>query len=329
MIVTETPLRISFAGGGTDFKDYYESREGMVVSSAIDKYVFVILSKRFDEKIYVNYFKKEIVDNVDDIQHELVREAMKITGVNSGIEIMLLSDIPSEGSGLGSSSSFSVGLLNALHIYRGEQVGPSQLAKEACDIEINRCKKPIGKQDQYIAAYGGLREFTFQKNGEVKNRRFELSESQNRDLSQNLFLFYTNQSRKSETILTEQKKQIDSNLSPLDHIKNLAIKVSEAVGANNFDSIGNILNENWQLKKELASNISNSDIDQMYEKAVSSGASGAKICGAGGGGFLLVYCPIQYHQNLRESLKDYREMPLILEPDGSKVIFNYRRPSWK
>jgi len=314
MIVTQTPLRISFAGGGTDFKDYYESHEGMVVSSAIDKYVFVILSKRFDDKIYVNYFKKEIVDRVDDIQHELVREAMRITGVNGGIEIMLLSDIPSEGSGLGSSSSFSVGLLNALHIYKGEQVSPAQLAEEACDIEINRCKKPIGKQDQYIAAFGGLREFTFKKNDEVKNRRFELSEAQNRDLSQSLFLFYTNQSRKAETILTEQKKQIDSKLDFLGDIKNLAVKVSEATESNDFDVIGDVLNDNWRLKKELASNISNPNIDAMYKKAMSTGARGAKICGAGGGGFLLVYCPVQYHHNLREALKDYKEMtcPLCL-----------------
>ncbi len=329
MIVTQTPLRISFAGGGTDFKDYYENREGFVVSSAIDKYVFVILSKRFDDKIYINYFKKEIVDKVDDIQHELVREAMRITEVDKGIEIVLLSDIPSEGSGLGSSSSFSVGLLNALHIYKGEQVSPAQLAKEACDIEINRCKKPIGKQDQYIAAFGGLREFRFKNCEEVESKRFVLSETQNRDLSNNLFLFYTNQTRKADSILSEQKKQINLNLDSLDKIKDLAFKVSKAVEANDFDSIGNILNENWQLKKELASNISNPYIDEMYEKAVSSGAYGAKICGAGGGGFLLVYCPLKSHQKLREVLKNYQEMPLFLEPDGSKVIFNYRRPSWR
>ncbi len=329
MIITQTPLRISFAGGGTDLAEYFSRREGLVVSAAIDKVAYVIVSARYDEKIYVNYSRKEIVEQVKDIHHELVREAMALVGIQNGIEVTLLSDIPSGGSGLGSSSSFTVGLLNAFHQYQGEQVGPGQLAEEACEIEINRCGKEIGKQDQYMAAFGGIASFRFGRDGKVHTDRIKLADSQLRDFSSNLFLFFTNQVRQSTDILCEQNRRTPENLGCLDRIKALAYQAREAIQSGDFDRLGPLFDENWKLKKTLAGNITNDCIDQMYAQAMEAGASGGKICGAGGGGFLLLYCPPARQPALLKAMREYRRMPVGLEPDGSKVIFNYRKPSWK
>lgn len=329
MIISQTPLRISFSGGGTDFAGYYGQNEGYVVSAAIDKYAHVIVTERYDEKIYLNYSRKEIVEHVDEIRHELVRESMRIAGVESGVEVTLLSDIPSEGSGLGSSSSFTVGLLNAFHVLQGEPAGPAQLAEEACEVEIRRCGRPIGKQDQYIAAFGGMRGFRFRRDGSVEAERFRLSSEKLHRLSSNLFLFYTASTRRASDILTAQNDRVHENLDSLDRIKELAFEARDAVCADEFDRVGRILGENWELKKGLAGQITNSRIDEMHARAMEAGATGAKLCGAGGGGFLLVYCPPSAHQALLEAMAAYRRMPFLIERDGSKVIFNYRRSTWK
>src|SRR5262245_64583222 len=207
MIITQTPRRISFAGGGTDLAAYYAEREGFVVSTAIDKFAFVIVKERFDDQIFLNYMKKEIRADVAEIEHELIREAMRMTGVERGVEVTLLSDIPSEGAGLGSSSSFTVGLLNAFHMYRGEQVTAEQLAQEACRIEIEILGKPIGKQDQYIAAYGGLRAFRFRRDGAVEVRALSLSAADLRAVSARLHLFFTGRTRRADAILAEQRER--------------------------------------------------------------------------------------------------------------------------
>jgi len=329
MIITQTPLRISLAGGGTDFRGFYEQEDGFVVSSAIDKYVFVIVKERFDDRIYINYMKKEIVDYVDEIQHELVREAMKITGVEHGVEITMLADVPSEGSGLGSSSSITVGLLNALYMYQGEQVPAERLAREACEIEIERCSKPIGVQDQYIAAYGNLRTFRFRASGQVEVERIPLSDTQKRVLGSNLLLFFTAKTRKSSVILTEQKAHIADRMTVLRRLKQYAIEAKGCIGEGRFDEVGRILKESREFKKQMAGKISTGDIDEMYDKALSAGALGGKICGAGGGGFLLVYVQQEWQNAVREALEGYRELPFFLENDGSKVIFNVRRYSAK
>lgn len=325
MIITQTPLRISLAGGGTDFRGFYEQEDGFVVSSAIDKYVFVIVKERFDDRIYINYMRKEIVDYVDEIQHELVREAMKMTEVEHGVEITMLADVPSEGSGLGSSSSITVGLLNALYMYHGEQMPAEQLAREACEIEIERCGKPIGVQDQYIAAYGNLRSFRFWANGFVEVERIPLSDTQKRVLGSNLLLFFTDKTRKSSAILTEQKKHISDRMAVLRRLKEYAIETKGCIGEGRFDEVGRILKESWECKKQMADKISNGDIDEMYDKALSAGALGGKISGAGGGGFLLLYVQREQQNAVREALEGYRELPFFLENDGSKVIFNMRR----
>jgi D-glycero-alpha-D-manno-heptose-7-phosphate kinase len=329
MLITQTPLRISLLGGGTDLKEFYEFDEGYVISTAIDKFIFVIVKERYDDLIYVNYSKKEIVKDIFELEHELVKECLFTVGIKNGLEISILADIPSEGSGLGSSSSLTVGLLNALYIFLGKQVPPERLAEEACDIEINRCKKPIGKQDQYIAAFGGLNSFLFNKDGSVTTKGINISESEKRILGSNMLLFYTGVTRKSNEILSEQSKETKKNFAFLKEIKELAVKAENVIYQKKFGEIGLLLKRNWELKKKLARKISNDEIDKMYQKAMKGGASGAKISGAGGGGFMLVYCERNHQNSVREAMKEYREMPFLLENDGSKVIFNYRRYSWK
>jgi D-glycero-alpha-D-manno-heptose-7-phosphate kinase len=329
MIITQTPLRISLAGGGTDFADFYRQEEGCVLSTAIDKYIYVIVKERFDDKIYINYSRKEIVDHVDGIQHELVREAMRKTGVSEGIEITTLADIPSEGSGLGSSSSLTVGLLNALYAYQSNPRPAEQLAEEACEVEIDILGKPIGKQDQYIAAFGGLELLTFRRDGTVGVEAVEVPDSLRRKLNGNLMLFYTNRTRKSAEILSEQKAGIQDRVSVLRDMKRQALEVREYIAQDALDKVGYLLDRAWKLKKSLATRISDDGIDQMYSLACGAGALGGKICGAGGGGFLLVYCPPRCQETVRQSLGAYREMPFNLERDGSKIIFNVRREGWR
>lgn len=329
MIITQTPLRISLLGGGTDFEEYYSHRPGLVVSSAIDKFVYVIIKERYDDLIYINYSKKEIVHSVQEIQHELVREAMLQTGVEKGVEITMLADIPSEGSGLGSSSSILVGLLNALYLYAGSQVTAELLAHQSAQIEILRCRKPIGKQDHYIAAFGGLCSIQFLGSGEVLVERHRLTDKQRRELDSNLLLFFTGTTRQSSEILAEQQSKTATRLAELDMIRSLAVDAQRAVKEGEFGLIGPLLHKNWEFKKKLASRITSPEIDRMYERARSAGATGGKIAGAGGGGFLLLYCPHEKQQEVREALKEYREMPFLFEVDGSKAIFNYRRYGWK
>jgi D-glycero-alpha-D-manno-heptose-7-phosphate kinase len=329
MIISQTPLRISLFGGGTDFYDYYSKHEGVVISTTIDKYIFVIVNERFDDNIVVNYTQKEKVSSVSEIKHELVREALIKTGVEKSVEITMIADIPAEGSGMGSSSSLTVGLLNALYAFQGIQVTAARLAEEACDIEINICKKPIGKQDQYIAAFGGLCEVVFNKNDEIEVNRITISDNNKRRLEKNLHLFFTGITRKSSEILTEQKEKIGSNINELESLKAFALRSKEHLLGNEFDKIGELLHESWLVKKNLSSNISNEQIDEMYHNALDAGAMGGKVLGAGGGGFLLVYCKAENHEELKNKFKDFREMPFIFEKDGSKIIFNYRRYSWK
>lgn len=325
MIIVQTPLRISFAGGGTDFNDFYTAHGGAVLSTTINKYVYVILKERFDDDVYVNYSKKEIVHSVDDIKHELVREAMRLTGVKSSIEITTLADVPSGGTGLGSSSSIMVALLHAFHTYQDELVTAEQLAEEACHIEIDILKKPIGRQDQYISAYGNMQFITF-NNSDIKTNKIELSLADRKRLSNNLLLFFTGVTRDSITILNEQQLNIEHRLDTLLEMKLLAYKVKDVIVQKNFDDVGVLLHQDWELKKGLANKISNTIIDQIYETALKAGAIGGKISGAGGGGFLLLYCQSHKQEEVRKALSGLKELYFNFEQNGSKVIFDYRRP---
>ena len=323
MIVVETPLRLSFLGGGTDFDDFYLKHSGAVISTTINKCVYVIVKERFDDMIYVNYSQKEMVDSVDKLEHELVRETMKMTGVEKGIEITTLADIPSEGTGLGSSSAITVGLLQALYAYQGQIVTAGTLAEQACQIEINILGKPIGRQDQYIAAHGNMRFIIF-ANGGIEIAKIELPPEDKRRLNDALILFYTGITRKSSQILSEQKANIDHQVTALCEMRKLAFEARDAIVDGAFDEFGEIMHRGWELKKGLASKVSNSQIDEIYQAARKAGAIGGKLAGAGGGGFLLLCCPNGKQDKVRQALRGLRELPFRFQADGSKVIFNYR-----
>lgn len=323
MIIVQTPLRVSFLGGGTDFEDFYLNYGGAVLSTAIDKYAFVVMKERFDDMIYVNYSKKEIVSNVDDLEHELVREAMKMAGVEKGVEISTFVDVR-EGTGLGSSSSITVGLLQSLYAYKGEAETAGTLARQACQIEVDILGKPMGRQDQYIAAYGNMRFITFSREG-ISAEKVVLSKEGKTKLSERLMLFFTKRTRRSGEILAEQKANIADRVEVLKEMTKLAYQGREAITRETFDELGEMLHKGWQLKRQLASKISNSDLDEMYQAALNSGAVGGKITGAGGGGFLLLYAPAQRRDDIRSALWGLEEIPLRFEADGTKVIFDYRR----
>ena len=325
MIITQAPLRVSFVGGGTDLPGFYRREPGCVLSSAIDKYVFVIVKERFDAKIVLNYTKKEIVDRVDEIQHDLVRETMRKTGVDRGVEITTMADIPSRGTGLGSSSSFTVGLLNALYAYNGEFKDAETLARQACEIEIEILGAPIGKQDQYISAYGNIRQITFHPDETVDVELVKLDYSLRRRLNERLMLFYTGKTRKASVILTEQRKRLPEHLEILHEMSLLPNEFKATLKDGDLDQVGRILHRNWEYKKQLANGITDQQIDALYQKARSAGALGGKITGAGGGGFLLFYCPREKQENVRQALSHLTELPFRFENQGSKIIFNIHR----
>lgn len=328
MIITQTPLRIGLLGGGTDLPSYYLEHGGRVLNCAIDKYIYVIVKQRFDDEIYVNYSKKEIVSRVADIEHELVREAMLMTGVTGGVEITTLADIPSSGSGLGSSSAVTVGLLHALYVYTGRQVSAEELAEGACRIEIERCGKPIGKQDQYIAALGGIRDLRFGPGEDVSHEELGLSASERVALQQQMMLFYTGITRRADNILAEQNANVPATLPQLDLLRDLAGFAVKRLRSGDVDAIGPALRESWEAKRKLASGVSNSQVDGAVTRALEAGASGVKLTGAGGGGFLVVLCPMERQRAVRESLADMRELPIRLERFGSRVMLNVARDIW-
>ena len=325
MIIVQAPLRVSLFGGGTDFRSFFLAEGGCVLSFAIDKYIFVTIKRRFDQQLRLGWTRTEMVSSLDAIQHELIREALRKTGITAGVEITTMGDIPSAGSGLGSSSTVTVGALHAMHTYLGELVSAERLAKEACEIEIDTLEKPIGIQDQYIAAYGGLRFMEFTTEGEVKAQKINLNADLLRQLNINTMLFYTGFTRSAKTILQEQSKNISQRLGVLREMKQIAYAAQTALLGGHLDEIGRLLHESWLLKKQLASKISNPELDTLMDVALNAGALGGKITGAGGGGFLLLYCPYERQQAVRSVLNRLQELPFRIEPDGTKVIFNYQR----
>ena len=320
MIITATPLRLSLLGGNTDFREYFLNYGGLVLTATIDKYVYCIVQKRFDDLVIVNYSIKEIVADAQHVDHDLVREAMKIVGIKDSIEITFLSDVPSEGSGLGSSSAVAIGVLNALHQFKGESVTSQQLAEEAIQIELDILEKPIGILDQHIIAVGGLRAIEFTQAGEVFCQKVDVAESIREDFNNSLMLFYTEITRKADDILSAFN--VLDNKPLLDQNKVFANDGVEALLKGDLRRFGEILDTYWQMKKQLIGKVSNLEIDSMYEKAKKAGAIGGKVIGAGGGGFLLVVFPANKRAVIREALKDYKELPFRFSDSGSKVIFN-------
>lgn len=311
MIISQTPLRISFVGGGTDLPAYYRKFGGKVISTAIDKFVYVLITSRYDDKIVAGYSKQEVVNSIDEIHHDLIREVARMVGLVNGFEVKTIADIPSEGSGLGSSSAITVGLLNAFYAYRGIQVSSFRLAEEACKIEIDILKNPIGKQDQYSCAVGGYNAITFNKDDTV-----DIAGLKEDVLFQDFLLFSTGMQRKSSTILLEQNHLLDYKLELYHALRSL-------VGEQK--PLYELITRDWEIKKQLAPNITNPEIESMIETARSGGVTGYKILGAGGGGFLLVYCPREYQSELRRIMSSYRELPFKSESSGSRIIFNHKR----
>jgi len=321
MIISKTPLRISFFGGGTDLKEYYSKEPGIVVSTAIDKYIYITVNKRFDNSIRISYSKTEIVNDISEIQHPIVKEALKLVGIDGGMEITSIADIPAK-TGLGSSSTFTVGLLNALYAYKGIYVNAETLARQACDIEIGILKEPIGKQDQYAAAYGGLNYIQFNNDETVFVNPIICSKETKEYFNKNLLLFYTGITRSAGEVLEDQKKNTANKMQNLDSMKTLVEDLRKIlIEGRNLSKIGQKLNKSWLLKKDISGKISNSFIDKRYDLALRNGAIGGKVLGAGGGGFLLFYCEPHNHKRLINALNDLKLVEFNFEPQGSKIIF--------
>ncbi len=324
MIISRTPLRVSFVGGGSDLPAFYRREFGAVVATAISKYVYITVNPKFDGKIRVSYSVTEIVDSLSQLRHELIREALRLVGIRGGIEITSISDIPSEGTGLGSSSSYTVGLLNALWAFKGKHTSAEKLADAACRIEMKRLKKPIGKQDQYTTAYGGLVFMECSPDGRVEVYPIICKPSTKRKLGERLLLVYTGFTRSNKRILQQQSENVRSSTMVRETTRamaQLARIMREQIEKNDLSRFGELLHENWMLKRSLASGVSNSQIDEWYERARKAGAEGGKIVGAGGGGFLLFYAEKEKHKGIIRALPGLQYTPFRLEPQGSRIIY--------
>ncbi len=322
MIITRTPFRISFVGGGSDLKSFYSKHRGAVLSTSINKYMYISSHKFFyEDQIQVKYSKTETVSNINDLKHPILREALRKAGINGGIEISSIADIPS-GTGMGTSSSFTVGLLHNLYAIKREYVSREQLADEACGIEIDVLKEPIGKQDQYIAAYGGLNVIYFNQDDTVKVEPLCVDNDVYDELQNNLVMFFVGNPRKASDILEEQKSNIqhEDKFNTLKTMTALVEDMKDCLYKKNLNDFGKILHENWMLKQKLASKISNDFIKDIYNTALKNGSTGGKLLGAGGGGFMVFYCPAGSQKKLKNALNKLRVLDFKFEREGSKLI---------
>ena len=321
MIITRTPFRVSFAGGGSDIKTFYEKNGyGAVISTTIQKYMYIVIHPYFHDKIRIKYAKTEDVNDVNAIQHPIVRECLRRVGVEKGVEIASFADI-SSGTGLGSSSAFTVGLLNALYAYRGKTVSSGRLAREASEIEIDILKEPIGKQDQYAAAFGGLNYLRFNRDETVEVSPILLTESVKKKLETKLRLYYVGGMRHAREILGDQKMNLANDSKVFDQQKRIlkmTVILKNCIAEKQLDEIGNIFNTSWLYKRELADGITNETVDRLYSRAMEYGAKGGKLLGAGGAGFLLIYHGD--HGFLAEKM-GCRSIPLKMDREGTKIIF--------
>lgn len=324
MIISRTPLRISFCGGGSDLASYYKYRPGAVISTAINKFIYINVNKKFDNLIRASYSITEFAQKPQDLKHELIREALLMLGLEGGIEITSISDIPSQGTGLGSSSTYTVGLLNALHSYKGEFCTKEQLAREACRVEIERCGKPIGKQDHYASAYGNMNYLQFNSDGSVFVDPIICPNGTKNKIQENLLMLYTGLTRSADKILEVQNKETKKSVNKkniLGQMVELAKELKLVLEKGDLDKFGDLLHQNWELKKKMAPGISGEQIDKWYKIARDKGAIGGKILGAGGGGFLLLYAPKQKHKSILVALTKLRPIDFKFETEGSKIIY--------
>lgn len=321
MIITKTPFRVSFCGGGSDLPDFYREHEGCVLSTSINRYMYISIHPYFDEKkTALKYSQTEIVDDVKNIKHSIYRRVLDDMGI-SGVEITSTADVPS-GTGLGSSSSFTVGLLHSLYCYKGKYVAKDKIAEEACDVEINRLGNPIGKQDQYAAACGGLNLITFHRDDTVTVEPIIIHQETLKALQENIVIYYTGLTHDANIILAEQKKNISKKEKSANLIRmcELARNMKESLENNELSDFGKMLDEGWQKKRELASGITDPYIDEIYTTAIKNGATGGKLLGAGGGGFLLFYCEKYKQKSMEEAIR-LKRFSVDFERDGTSVVY--------
>lgn len=322
MIVCRAPLRISFVGGGSDLPAFYRQNTGRVIATTINKYVYIALHSKYDGDIKLNYSNSELVENIDYIKHPLFKECLSHFKINSGVEIGSFADVPAHGSGLGSSSSFTVALLNALSCFTNNRTKKEEIARLACDIEINKCQSIIGRQDQYSASYGGLNVFEFYKDHRVKKRSIDLSTQELDYIFDHFLVFRVDGQRKASDILTEQTKNIFKNADNIKEITELVLPFEKALIDLDVPEMGKILNHNWNLKRQLASGITSANINQMYDVGIKNGAYGGKLLGAGGSGFMLFLAPKKLHPVIREKMNGCRELNVCPDFGGGQIVYD-------
>lgn len=323
MIITRTPFRISFIGGGSDLKDFYSKKKGAVLSTTINKYMYISSHPFFNRKAFqLKYSKTELVNSIDNIQHPILREVLKKLKIIGGLEISSNADIPA-GTGLGSSSAFTVGLLHNLYTSQAKYTPKNKLADDACTIEIDILKEPIGKQDQYASAFGGLNIIEFLQDDNVQVEPFAITSDDKKKLQNNLLMFYTKIQRSASKVLKKQRSLMADRdkFGLVEEMIPYVYKLREALYQRQFDYLGEVLHKGWCLKKKITKDISNENIDYYYKKALEAGALGGKLLGAGGGGFLLFYCPLKKQRKVRNVLKDLFELKFGFDYEGSKVIY--------
>jgi D-glycero-alpha-D-manno-heptose-7-phosphate kinase len=324
MIISKTPLRMSFVGGGSDLPAFYREHGGAVLSTSVNRYVYIALNRKFDGRIRLSYSKTEEVDHFGELQHPLVREAMRLTGVEGGIEIASLADIPSTGSGLGSSSSFTVGLLNALYAHRSEYASKERLAREACQIEIERCGEPIGKQDQYAAAFGGMNLIQFHPDESVSVDPVICRPQLLSELQEQVLVFFTKRTRSASGVLRTQQEGIrqgGDRIALMRRMVELCFEMKAEMQSGSIENFGAMLHENWTLKAQLSAGITDQSIDDWYQTALRNGASGGKLLGAGHGGFLLFLAPPEAHGKIEASLEGLERADFRFDQTGSQIAF--------
>jgi D-glycero-alpha-D-manno-heptose-7-phosphate kinase len=321
VIITRTPFRISFAGGGSDLEAFYKHEPGVVLSTAIDKYMYLAVKEHFGDRFRISYSKTEHADSVDQIEHNIVRECLKSLGFVTGLEVVSMADLPAQ-TGLGSSSSFTVGLLHALYAMKGAVVTAERLASEACQIEIARLREPIGKQDQYIAAYGGLQMIQFNPDGTVFVDPVVCTLQTRHELNRRLLMFFTGLTRDARDVLGKQRSATANKLDVLRRMCAIARELREVLTTGrDLNEFGRLLHEAWLAKRSLETSISNPKIDEWYDRGLQAGALGGKLLGAGGGGFLLFFCEPHLQSRLREELAELKELNFSLDPQGSKIVY--------
>jgi D-glycero-alpha-D-manno-heptose-7-phosphate kinase len=323
MIISKTPLRMSWVGGGSDMSSFYKEELGAVLSTSINKYIYIALNPKFDGKIRLNYSKTEEVSDIKQIEHPIFKQTLLHMGIKGGIEIASMADIPSKGSGLGSSSSFTVGLLNALYAFKNQYVSKEKLAIEACDIEINKCNEPIGKQDQFAAAFGGMNLIKFHGNEEVIVEPIICNPELYRNIEECTIVFFTGRTRSASDLLSRQSKELASleKKKKMRRMVELAFELKKELENNSIINFGEILHENWLLKSELTHGITDNQINKWYNEGIRNGAKGGKLLGAGNGGFLMFFAQPQYHKNIENALAELQKVNIKFDNAGTQIVF--------